>query len=944
MNFRHIKKKLPALLILIVITTSCKITKEEDKKSGYPITAVEFTQVTLTDDFWSKRIETNRTVTIPFGFKKCEEEGRIRNFAKAGGLLEGKYEGKMPFDDSDVYKIIEGASYSLAIHPDKELEKYIDDIIEKIAAAQEDDGYICTWKTLNPATTPAHWVEPGPRWHNLGASHELYNVGHMYEAAYAHYQATGKRNFLDVALKNADLIAETFGPGKNTDVPGHQIIETGLVKLYLATGQQKYLDLAKFFLDERGNAQGHKLHGAYSQDHKPVIEQDEAVGHAVRAVYMYAAMTDIAGIMNDSAYLNAVERIWENVVSKKLYITGGIGARHDGEKFGDNYELPNLTSYNETCAAIGNVYWNHRMFLLSGDAKYIDVLERTLYNGMISGVSLSGDSFFYPNCLESDGKYKFNKGALTRQPWFDCSCCPSNAIRFIPSVPSYVYAHKNDSLYVNLFIAGKANIKMNNKNIEISQNTNYPWDGRVIIRVSPRTRQRFAINIRIPGWAMGKVVPGDLYHYLNESREKADLKLNGKPVDVKMNKGYAVIERKWSKDDVIELNLPLPVRLVTAHKKVKDDLNKVALERGPIVYCAEWIDNDNKVLDLVIPDDAELKAEYRKNLLGGVSVITGTVSDTSGNKRKLSAIPYYAWSHRGPGEMAVWFSRKVTASAGERSGEKKSVVAEDTKVEKLAGGFRFTEGPAVDADGNIFFTDIFNNRIHKWSLDGKLSTFRENSGGANGLFFDKDGNLLACEAGGRLVSIDPNGSVTVLADKYNDKKFNSLNDLWIDPNGGVYFSDPRYGSRSNTEQDGDYVYYLSPGQDRIIRVVDDIVWPNGVIGTEDGKKLYVTDYAERKTFEYSINEDGTLSNKKLFAPEGLDGMTLDNQGNVYLTTNEGVAVYNSSGEKIETIAVPERTTNVCFGGKDRRTLFITAGKSLYSLRMRVASAGSKASF
>ncbi|MEJ2567753.1 MAG: glycoside hydrolase family 127 protein, partial [candidate division WOR-3 bacterium] len=387
--------------------------KGKGSKSFYPITPVPFTNVTLTDNFWSGRIETNRTVTIPYGFEKCEKEGRIRNFERAGGLLEGKYEGKMPFDDSDIYKIIEGASYSLTVHPDSELEKYIDGIIEKIAAAQEEDGYLCTWKTIDPDTAPAWWVKPGPRWYTLGASHELYNAGHMYEAAVAHYRATGKKNFLNIALKNADLITKTFGPGKKSEVPGHQIIETGLVKLYQVTKYKKYLDMAKFFLDQRGNARGHELYGAYSQDHKPVTEQEEAVGHAVRAVYMYSGMTDIAGITKDPSYMRAVDKLWENVVSKKLYITGGIGARHEGESFGDNYELPNLTSYNETCAAIGNIYWNHRMFLLHGDAKYIDVLERTLYNGMISGVSIEGNTFFYPNCLESDGKYKFNQGSST---------------------------------------------------------------------------------------------------------------------------------------------------------------------------------------------------------------------------------------------------------------------------------------------------------------------------------------------------------------------------------------------------------------------------------------------------------------------------------------------------------------------------------------------------
>jgi len=656
MNGEYILKIL--CIIFTVITASCEIVKDNEKASGYPITPVSFTDITLTDDFYSSRIETNRTVTIPYGFEKCEKEGRIRNFARAGGLLEGEYEGKMPFDDSDIYKIIEGASYSLTVHPDPELEKYIDDIIEKIAAAQEEDGYLCTWKTINPDTTPAWWVKPGPRWHNLGASHELYNSGHMYEAAVAHYRATGKTNFLNVALKNADLITETFGPGEKLAVPGHQIIETGLVKLYHVTKNKKYLDMAKFFLDERGNSQGHELYGSYSQDHKPVIEQTEAVGHAVRAVYMYAGMTDIAGIMKDSSYMRAVDKIWENVVAKKIYITGGIGARHEGESFGDNYELPNLTSYNETCAAIGSIYWNHRMFLLHGDAKYIDVLERTLYNGMISGVSLEGNSFFYPNCLESDGKFKFNQGSLTRQPWFDCSCCPTNVIRFIPSVPNYIYAYRGDSLYINLFIASKANVEMKNIKLDVSEETEYPWEGKVKIIVNPEKDKTFTINIRIPGWALEKVISSDLYRYLKTNEEDVTLKVNEEPVDIDTNKGFAVVTRKWSKGDIIELNLPMPVRRVVANEKVKDDRNKVALIRGPIVYCAEWVDNDMNVLQLAVPDDADFKCEYRPDLLNGLVVIKGDVLNKSGEKGELTAIPYYAWSHRGTGEMAVWLSRE----------------------------------------------------------------------------------------------------------------------------------------------------------------------------------------------------------------------------------------------------------------------------------------------
>jgi DUF1680 family protein len=600
-------------------------------------------------------------MTIPFGFQKCEEEGRIRNFARAGGLLDGEYEGSMPFDDTDVYKIIEGASYSLQTHPDSELDRYVDDTIAKIAAAQEEDGYLTTWKSINPNTTPASWVEPGSRWHDLKASHELYNAGHLYEAAYAHYRATGKRNLLDIALKNADLIADTFGPDKLLAPPGHQIIETGLVKLYRVTGEEKYLDLAKFFLDQRGNSEGHELYGSYSQNHKPVVEQNEAVGHAVRAAYMYSGMADIAALRHDSLYLEAVDRIWENVVSKKMYITGGIGSRHQGESFGDNYELPNLTAYCETCAAIANIYWTHRMFLLHGDAKYIDVLERTLYNGMISGVSLTGNTFFYANSLESDGQYAFNQGALARKPWFTCSCCPTNVTRFIPSVPDYIYALDNDSFFVNLFVASTAQVHFGESSIEVTQTTNYPWDGKIEIRVDPETSMTFAMKVRIPGWALGKPVPSDLYHYLEVKPDQYMLSVNGEPVQSELRKGYATIQRKWSPGDVIELNLPMPVRRVQAHERVKDDIGKVALERGPIVYCAEWVDNGEKVLDLVIPDEAQFEIEHREDLLGGITIIQGDVLNKTGQTKQLTAIPYYAWSHRGAGEMAVWLERRASS-------------------------------------------------------------------------------------------------------------------------------------------------------------------------------------------------------------------------------------------------------------------------------------------
>ncbi|MGB2845744.1 MAG: glycoside hydrolase family 127 protein, partial [Candidatus Aminicenantaceae bacterium] len=613
----------------IQIITAQPIKKQKD----YPIKPIPFTEVSINDAFWSIRTETNRKVTIPFAFKKCEETGRINNFLKAAGKMEGKFEG-LRYNDSDVFKIMEGASYSLRLHPDPKLEKYLDDLIVIIAAAQEDDGYLYTARTIDPEN-PA----PGAgdtRWSKLRGSHELYNVGHMYEAAVAHYLATGKRTFLDVAIRNADLLVETFGPDKKHDMPGHQETEIGLVKLYRVTGNDKYLNLARFFLNERGKAHDGEFYPESSrfalynrtkhiQDHKPVLEQEEAVGHAVRAAYMYAGMADVAALTGNVNYVSAINRIWENVVSKKLYLTGGIGSRHDGEAFGDNYELPNLTAYNETCAAIGNVMWNHRLFLLFGETKYLDVLERTLYNGLISGVSLSGDLFFYPNPLESDGKFKFNQGALTRKPWFDCACCPGNLARFLPSIPGYIYANKGNILYVNLFVSSSAKIKIADNKVTIKQESNYPWEGDINITVDPERSEKFAIYVRIPGWAQNQPVPSDLYRYIKKSEKKVSLKVNGNSVNLNMDKGFAKILRKWKKGDIIELDLPMPIRKVMCNEKVEDNRGRVALERGPVVYCAEEADNGKNVRKLVIPDNVVLRSEYRKDLVGGVVIIHGII-------------------------------------------------------------------------------------------------------------------------------------------------------------------------------------------------------------------------------------------------------------------------------------------------------------------------------
>jgi uncharacterized protein len=634
----------------------------------YPVRPVPFTQVHFDDAFWSPRIETNRKVTIPFAFEQCEKNGRMYNFARAAAVLRGETitdtkPPQYPFDDTDVYKVIEGASYSLAVTPDPAMDAYIDKLIAGVKAAQEPDGYLYTTRTISPEH-PHAWSGT-QRWvHERELSHELYNLGHLYEAAVAHYQATEKRSLLDVAIKSADLLDRTFGPGKEKIWPGHQIVEMGLVKMYRATGDVRYFNLGKFFLDCRGPDGKPGSGREYNQSHRPVIEQREAVGHAVRATYMYSGMADVAAISGDPSYIRAIDAIWENVVSAKLYITGGIGATAAGEAFGKNYELPNMTAYNETCAAIGNVYWNHRLFLLHADAKYIDVMERTLYNGLISGVSLDGKSFFYPNPLESTGQH-------ARSPWFGCACCPSNICRFLASVPGYAYGVRGDEIYVNLFAAGTANVQLSSgEQVELRQETRYPWDGAVKITVNPRQSGAFGLKIRVPGWARNQPVPSDLYRFGDDAVAEVGLSVNGEAAPVNLDLGYATITRQWKAGDVVELKLPMPVRRVLASDKVAPDRGRVALQRGPIVYCLEWPDVEGaKVRNLLLKDDAEIVAEPRADFLGGMVVLKTTASafarDASGDVASkaipVTAIPYYGWANRGRGAMSVWIARDASA-------------------------------------------------------------------------------------------------------------------------------------------------------------------------------------------------------------------------------------------------------------------------------------------
>ena len=634
-------------------------------KKDYPIHPVAFTQVKLMDAFWAPRLETNRTVTIPFALKMLEETGRVDNFRKAARLMPGPHTGKR-YNDSDVFKVMEGAAYTLSLKPDPKLKQVLDELIKVIGRAQEPDGYLFTARTVDPQK-PA-LGSGAERWSNLRVSHELYNMGHMYEAAVAYYQATGERSFLDIALKNADLLVKTFGPGRKRGFPGHQEIEIGLAKLYRVTGEAKYLDLARFFLDERGHYhQGETYPESsdfhiynseeYLQNHKPVLEQEEAVGHAVRAAYMYAGMADVAALGGYPEYVKAIDRLWENVISKKLYLTGAIGSRDDYEAFGDAYELPNATAYAETCASIGNVFWNQRLFLLHGDARYIDILERSLYNGVLSGVSLSGDRFFYQNPLES-------KGGYGRSPWFEVACCPGNLVRFLPSVPGYVYAVGGSTLYVNLFVKNEATVEVDGLPVELVEDTKFPWLGRVELAVKPKRPKEFTIAVRIPGWARNEALPSDLYSFVGKDAQSVHLWVNRKAVEYKVEKGYALLTRKWIRGDVINMTVPMPIRRVTANDKVKDDQGRVALERGPLVYCVEDADNGQRALSLVLPDNAVLQSFFRTDLLRGIDVIQGRAlaagpeSGSAPSKVTLVAVPYAYWANRGADAMTVWLKRQ----------------------------------------------------------------------------------------------------------------------------------------------------------------------------------------------------------------------------------------------------------------------------------------------
>lgn len=618
--------------------------------ADYPIQPVPFTAVRLTGGFWQQKQEINRRVTLPFALDQCEESGRLKNFDLAAEVMRRRAAGERdfqvkpptvyPFDDTDAYKAIEGASYALSMQRDPALEARLDGWIARIAAAQEPDGYLYTFRTMHPDTPGHEWIGV-KRWvKDPELSHELYNAGHLYEAGVAHYQATGKRTLLDVCLKNAELLWRDFGDGQLRIAPGHQIVEMGLVRLYRATGDGRWLQLARIFLDARGPGGS-----TYSQQHQLVVDQTEAVGHAVRANYMYSGMADVAALGGDARYRQAIERIWDNVVSRKLYLTGGAGALAKGEAYGADYELPH-DGYNETCAALALMTWAHRMFLSSGEAGYMDVFERTAHNGFISGVAASGDRFFYPNPLCHDGAAKNNHGHAGRAPWFGCACCPPNLMRTLASLTGYFYAVKDETLYVNLYGASAGEATVGGTRVQLAQTTGYPWAGAVRLAVTPKTPRKFTVKVRVPGWTRGRPLPSDLYRYTTPERAAWSVSVGGRREGGVGADGYVAIEREWRAGDVIEIDFALPVQVVRGHERIEATRGQVALERGPVVYCFEAVDQPlPAAIDPTAAADVRVGADW---LAGAPEVVVGGAV----------AVPYAAWSNRGLHPMTVWVPEK----------------------------------------------------------------------------------------------------------------------------------------------------------------------------------------------------------------------------------------------------------------------------------------------
>jgi DUF1680 family protein len=621
------------------------------------IQAVNFSKVEITDQFWAPKIKTVSTVTIPVCIEQTEvKTPRIRNFEKVAQQSGEKHEG-IYYDDSDVYKALEAIAYSLKNQPNQALVDKADEWIDKIAAAQLPDGYLNTYYTLNGLDK---------RWTDMDM-HEDYCAGHLIEAAIAYYNTTGKTKLLHVATRFADHIDSIFRQQNRPWVSGHQEIELALVKLYHTTQNERYLQLADWFLQQRGRGYGKGQtwdewkDPARCQDAIPLKDQKEITGHAVRAMYLYTGAADVGAVTQNADYMQAMQDVWQDVVYRNMYITGGIGSTAKNEGFSKDYDLPNASAYCETCASVGMVFWNQRMNLLTGEAKYFDVLERSLYNGALDGLSFSGDRFFYGNPLASRGGYG-------RSEWFGTACCPSNIARLVESLGNYIYAKTDDAVWVNLFVGSQSTIPLAKGSVKISQETEYPWKGGVSITLRPDKKRKFPVHIRIPGWALGRAVPGDTYHFLSPQEQKITLLVNGKTVPYIIDKGYAVIDRAWSQNDIISFQLPMEVKQVTAMDQISANRHRVALQRGPLVYCVEQADNQGNVMNFVLPPNAQFTTTYQKDLLGGIvtlqsnlPVIKPTKDGQSVNiqEHTITAIPYFSWANRGNGEMQVWLPTKI---------------------------------------------------------------------------------------------------------------------------------------------------------------------------------------------------------------------------------------------------------------------------------------------
>jgi DUF1680 family protein len=616
------------------------------------IEPVSFSQVNVTDNFWKPKIDKVATKTLAACIYQTEvATGRIRNFEKVARKKGEKHEGIF-YDDSDVFKALEAMGYSLKTHPSVDMEKKCDEWIDKIAAAQQPDGYLNTFYTLTNLQD---------RYSDM-SMHEDYNAGHMIEAGVAYFNATGKRKLLDVSIRWADHFDSIFGPSKRHWVTGHQELELALVKLFKVTGNKKYLQLADWLLGERGhrNAKGYTWTDwkdtAYAQDAVPVKDQKEITGHAVRAMYLYTGAADVATQTGDTGYLKAMRRVWEDVVYRNMYITGGIGSAGSNEGFSKDFDLPNEQAYCETCASVGMVFWNQRMNSLTMNSSYIDILERSLYNGALDGLSLSGDRFFYGNPLASKGQHQ-------RKEWFGTACCPSNIARLVASLGSYIYATTDRSIYVNLFVGSSTNLSLANGSVNVKMATNYPWDGKINLQIDPVKKSFFGLYLRIPGWVQGKTYTNGLYEYANFKADNYSLKVNGKDVVTKVESGYLVIEREWKIGDQVTYDLPMQVNRLISSSDLKFDNNRVAIQRGPIVYCVEGADNDNKAWNFILPStvdfeisDQTILDEPIKALSAIVPVLSVSADGSSlqTQKKKITAIPYYTWANRGKNEMQVW--------------------------------------------------------------------------------------------------------------------------------------------------------------------------------------------------------------------------------------------------------------------------------------------------